>query len=132
MTSKWMTSVVSVLIAVTVSLPAQQNGADRKLFEDTKAKAEKGDVMAQLDLGLEYEAGNAIPQDFAEALKWYRKSADQGNDISALMLAQMYSEGRGVDKSLDEAAKWFRKAAEKNFAIAEFDLGTCYSFGNGV
>ncbi len=136
MKTKWVTCVFLVLVAAALRLPAQQSDAARKLFEETKTKAENGDVNAQRDLGLEYEVGKAggnyVAQDFAEAMKWYRKSADQGSAIAQLMLAQMYANGEGVDTNLDESAKWYRKAADQNFATAQFILGTCYSLGNGV
>jgi hypothetical protein len=37
--------------------------------------AEQGYAPAQNNLGLEYEDGMAVPQDYDEAVKWFRKSA---------------------------------------------------------
>jgi TPR repeat protein len=37
--------------------------------------AEQGYAPAQNNLGLEYEDGRAVPQDYDEAVKWFRKSA---------------------------------------------------------
>jgi TPR repeat protein len=34
-----------------------------------------GDADAQLLLGIMYEGGQGVSQDYAEALKWYRKAA---------------------------------------------------------
>src|SRR6478736_5768405 len=41
--------------------------------------AEKGDARAQYNLGLMYDNGLGVPQDYAAALRWYRKSAEQGD-----------------------------------------------------
>jgi TPR repeat protein len=40
--------------------------------------AERGDVRAQNNLGILYDHGQGVPQDFAEALKWYRLAAEKG------------------------------------------------------
>ena len=52
--------------------------------------ADQGDATAQYDLGLMYAKGQGVPQDYAEAVKWFRKAADQG-DASA-----QYNLGRHV------------------------------------
>jgi len=93
MKAKWAVCVTLILFIIANRLPARQSATDRASFEDTKAKAEKGDAMGQLYLGLAYDAGSDVAQDFNEAVKWYRKSADQGNAIAQLMLAQMYFNG---------------------------------------
>jgi TPR repeat protein len=52
----FLASVLLLVFSIT-HLPAQQAEADRKLFKQTKAKAEKGDADAQLDLGDWYYLG---------------------------------------------------------------------------
>jgi TPR repeat protein len=37
-----------------------------------------------------YEKGQGLAQDYAEALKWYRKAADQGNADAQYGLGGMY------------------------------------------
>ena len=41
--------------------------------------ANEGNLKAQKILGFVYHVGRGVPQDYAEALKWYRKAADQGD-----------------------------------------------------
>ncbi len=41
--------------------------------------AEQGLAEAQNNLGTMYAKGLGVPQDYAEAVKWYRKAAEQGN-----------------------------------------------------
>jgi len=40
--------------------------------------AEQGDVSAQYFLGDMYRKGLGVPENDAEAVKWYRKAAEQG------------------------------------------------------
>src|SRR5450432_2769644 len=41
--------------------------------------ADRGDAVGQYGLGHAYFSGQGVPQDYAEAMKWYRKAADQGD-----------------------------------------------------
>src|ERR1017187_7765960 len=111
----------------------QPSDADRKWLADTRAKAEKGDVESQLEMGAAFELGipGAAKND-AEALKWYRKAAEQGDAAAQSTLADCYLNGRGVARDKREAVNWFRKAAKQGDRIAQFSLGTSFAFGQGV
>ncbi len=41
--------------------------------------ADQGDASAQFNLGIMCGHGEGVPQDYAEAAKWYRLAAEQGN-----------------------------------------------------
>jgi tetratricopeptide (TPR) repeat protein len=43
--------------------------------EQTHKAAVQGYALAQLNLGTIYESGHGVPQNYAEAVKWYRMSA---------------------------------------------------------
>ena len=79
-----------------------------------------------------YYGRNGFGQDYAEAVKWYRKAADQGNAFAQYKLGVMYSEGRGVPKDEREEVSWYRKAAEQGHAQAQYNLGWMYANGEGV
>jgi TPR repeat protein len=55
--------------------------------------------------------GWGVPQDYAEAVKWYRKAADQGLPPAQSNLAGMYYFGRGVPQDYVRAHLWFNLAA---------------------
>src|ERR1035437_4085635 len=130
---KWVMCVFLVLVASAMRLPAQQSDADRKLFEDTKAQAEKGDANAQGALGEIYGLGlYGVAKDEVEAVKWHRKAAEQNEPEAQCNLGGCYYRGGGVAKDEVEAEKWFRKAAEQNYAKAQFNLGVYYARGEGV
>lgn len=96
--------------------------------------AQKGDMYAQLMLGALFEDGTdpAIPQNVAEAAKWYAKAAKQGYPKAQHNLALLYEDGRGVKQSYTEAAKWYSKAAKAGFSEAQNNLAVLYIMGNGV
>jgi hypothetical protein len=76
--------------------------------------ANKGDATAQYILGNMYEIGLDVPQDYVEAVKWYRKSAEQGDYVGQCRLGHMYSNGRGVPQDYVEAHKWYNLAASRS------------------
>ncbi len=39
--------------------------------------AKQGNAIAQNNLGVMNDIGKGVPQDYAEAMKWYRKAAEQ-------------------------------------------------------
>jgi TPR repeat protein len=94
--------------------------------------AEGGNAVAQFNLGLMYDQGQGVQQNYAEAAKWYRLAAAQGNAGAQLNLGLMYDEGHGVHQDYSEAMKWYRLAAAQGNAGAQFNLGVMYTFGQGV
>ena len=72
-----------------------------------------------------YADGAGVPQDNAEAVKWYRKAADQGHVDAQCNLGKAYYVGLGVLESATEAMKWFRKAAEQGHEGAQ-DMVTAF------
>src|SRR5438093_1807535 len=129
-------SAVAILICTILSgiqSVAQQDDADRKLFEQFKAEAEKGDVQFQFKLGAIFSVGQlGVAKDKAEAVKWFREAAKQNLAKAQFLLGLSYDQGDGIAKDSEEAVKWYRKAAEQEFAMAQFALGHCYDKGVGV
>ena len=66
-----------------------------------------------------YANGEGVPQDDAEAVRWYRLAAEQGNAGAQLNLGAMYSNGEGVPQDDAEAVRWYRLAAEQGNAGAQ-------------
>jgi len=95
-------------------------------------KAEAGDASAQFNIGLLYEEGWGVPEDDAEAVKWYRKAAETGHVQAQFNLGVMHDTGERVPEDGAEAVKWYRKAAEQGYIPAQFKLGVMYRNGWGV
>ena len=106
--------------------------ADSPNMSELYYQAECGDVNAQFRLGVCYENGTGVNQNFDEAVKWYRAAAEQGYAAAQCNLGSDYYNGTGVTQNFDEAVRWFRKAAEQGYADAQFRLGVCYENGTGV
>ena len=58
-----------------------------------------------------YAKGHGVAQDYAAALRWYRKSAEQGNAKAQVNLSGMYYKGLGVAQDYIQAHKWYNRAA---------------------
>jgi len=74
-------------------LAAANLGDFETAFRLWRPLAEQGNAGAQNSLGKIYEDGLSVPQDDAEAVKWYRMAADQGYAVAQFNLAVMYSIG---------------------------------------
>src|ERR1700730_13146340 len=57
----------------------KRKATERKFAEAAKARAEQGDANAQFTLGKMYANGQGMGRDYAEAVRWLRKSAGQGD-----------------------------------------------------
>ena len=102
-------------------------------LDDLRARAESGDSEAQYNLlGVAYADGVGVPQDDAEAARWYRKAAEQGNVFAQTNLGCMYKTGRGVVQDYGAAVRWTRLAAEQGHAVAQYSLAVMYAEGSGV
>ena len=128
--------LVAVLFAVLVFLPslahAGMTDAEVKEFMQDKALAEKGDRVAQCNMGINYFFGLGVAKDQVQAVSWYRKAAEQGNAEAQSNLGACYYTGEGVAKDRVQAVSWYRKAAEQGYAEAQSNLGYFYESGTGV
>ena len=93
--------------------PSVSNSTTSSGFEETKAKAEAGNVDAQYNLGEMYRKGEGVEQDFKEVVKWYQKAAGQGNAPAQSNLGVMYYNGKGVPQDYMTAYVWYNIAAAK-------------------
>ena len=60
-------------------LTAAQRRKMGEVLRDWKGAVDQGHAGAQCNLGAMYANGQGVPQNFKEALVWYRKAADQGD-----------------------------------------------------
>src|SRR5580704_280192 len=91
-----------------------------------------GNANVQTFVGGMYFGGMGVPQDYAEAAKWFRKAAEQGDAHGQFLLCNMYFLGKGVSQDQTEAAKLCRNAADQGDAEAQAFLGNIYLDGSGV
>ena len=94
--------------------------------------AEQGDAVSQFNLGLMYDTGEGVTQDYQEAVRWYRLAAAQGHADAKFNLAVMYANGYGVAQDYQEAIRLYQALAERGEADAQTKLGLIYAEGQGV
>jgi len=82
--------------------------------------------------GAGYDNGDGVPEDDAEAAKWYLQAADQGHINAQFNLGVMYENREGVAENPVEAATWYRKAADQGDYRSQYNLGALYANGEGV
>ena len=73
---KPLVATVAVLVALATGAPVQVQTPE---LDELRALAEQGDATAQFNLGIMYDNGRGVPQDDAEAVRWYRLAADRGH-----------------------------------------------------
>ena len=84
--------------------------------EKMHVSAKKGDVLAQLKLGISYYVGdNGLETDHAEAVHWFELAAAQGNAHAQFNLGCCHSLGLGVPRpDADRAIELFQLAAAQD------------------
>jgi len=80
--------------------------------------AEKGNPLAQYNLGIFYATGSGVKQDYREAAKWFRLSSAKGTALAQNRLADLYADGKGVKQDFVRAHMWSSMAASQGNADA--------------
>lgn len=70
-----MKSILNTIF-LFIMLSAAAPALSQSDFEATKTLAEQGVAWAQNDTGYAYSTGEGVPQNYAEAVKWYRLAAN--------------------------------------------------------
>ena len=107
-----MLNVLALFLLTAVFAAAQSNSYEVTRWVYQVHEAERGDAWAQFWVGVFYESGKGVGQNFTEALRWFLKSANQGNSDAQNKLGQIYEEGEGVPRNVAQAARWYRAACE--------------------
>ena len=86
-------------VEATAATPIEQNSlvpdATNSALQQTKALAEQGNHIAQINLGAKYKFGLGVTQDYQEALKWFHLSAAQGNIFAPGYLVSCHASNAG-------------------------------------
>ena len=116
MTGRIVSSAVTCGLLVslcTCSLPAPllRNPGSPPRAQALHIAANQGDAEAQYNLGVAYDTGEGVPQDYAEAVRWYRLAADQGYAPAQYNLGISYATSEGVPLDWVAAHMWLSLAA---------------------
>ena len=113
-----------------MQVDVKENKMDAIKQEKCKIVDEKDatshETIEQVDGGTCFSFGdrcyNSAINNYAEAIKWYRKAAEQGYAIAQNNLGDCYYYGNGVERDCVEAIKWYRKAAEQGYCSCRYNL----------
>lgn len=126
------TAVAFALTLIAFAVLPTGCGSTEDAYGALERAAQQGDAVAQYALGRMYHSGEGVPQDYAEALRWFNLSAEQGQAEAQYALGLMHDLGKGVPRDHAEAVRWFRLAAEQGQAVAQCLVGGMYATGDGV
>ena len=87
-------------------------------FNETKEKAEQGDLYAQYNLALMCDNGDVIKQDVKQAL-YCKKAASQEHASAQYRLCLMYLAGYGTSKNRNQGAYWIKKSYDNGNETAK-------------
>jgi len=90
-----------------------------------RACADRGETQGAYYVGLLYEEGQGVPQDFQQARLWYGKAADQGDVDAAFALGRLYSRGLGVPQNRPLAYQWYARAAKGGHYLGKQEMTKC-------
>ena len=75
-------------------------------------------ATAMFNVGVLYDNGWFVTQDYVKAREWFEKAADQGDTDAMFNLGLLYANGQGVAQDYVKAREWYEKAAAKDNATA--------------
>jgi S1-C subfamily serine protease len=111
---------------------AYETGRYQTAFRIWKQLAQQNHVLALINLGAMYDAGQGVPENPVKAFEFFNRAARSGNPYAQYNLGNMHAEGRGVKRNIEKATSWYRKAAEQDLAIAQYSLGLLYAAKQGA
>lgn len=87
-------------------------------YELFKFAADSGDGEAYRNLGVLYNEGWGVSQDFKKAADCYEKAAELGDSMGQFCLGQYYLNGTGAPQDRAKAQYWLEKSAEQGLQRA--------------
>jgi hypothetical protein len=119
---RWLKKAALAPFDPTSEMPA----FDPRQPERNTAVGEAAVILANL-----YRRGFAgIPQDLAEARKWYARAGSVGHVPATKMLGDLYYEGLGAPRDAKKAVAYYRQAAALGYPAAQVALADVLSSGD--
>ncbi len=87
-------------------------------YQECLWAANSGEVYAQISLAYMFYQGRGVPQNYSQAVKWFREAAENGSALAQNNLGFMYSHGQGVLQNYVQAHMWYNLAAAQGEATA--------------
>jgi hypothetical protein len=118
-----------VLADFNDGLFASHKGDYLTAFREFRSLAENGHANAQIQLGIMYEMGLGVKQDYTEASKWYQRAAIQGDKTAGKKLLEMRKKGLTTTFQPAVPDSWQGNTTEPQ---SQYDIGIMYFKGIGI
>lgn len=112
----------------------KENWSDARTLAAYRVAAEAGSAEATQRVGWHYYWGRGVPENWPEAMRWWRQAAIGGSCDAMNGIAAMLTDPKHGPVDLAEAARWYRIAAESDLACgngATVALASLYAKGGG-
>ena len=111
-----MKSALIALLAFCLcwGVGCSKNISEFESFEETKTRAEKGDDIAQVNLGYMYANGEGVIQDIVYAHMWLNIAASEGNETAKVYRDDVIAIGM-TPSQIEEAQRLARECVKKNY-----------------
>lgn len=112
----------------------EEQGYNEEAFVWLLRAANLNDPKALNEIGLFYEKGILVKQNFEMAFRYYSKAVVYDSDDSDILynLALCYDYGRGIDHNYEIAFELYSKSANMGNYSAQNNLAVCFLEGKGV
>ncbi|MEM7119664.1 MAG: tetratricopeptide repeat protein [Pseudomonadota bacterium] len=139
---KHLLASVSFALTATVSLGAfagmdeamnaYNSGQFESAYEEFEILYGQGDPEAAYYLGRMHHQGEGVPQNFSQALNWYRTAADGGSAEAFFAMGQMYEKGQGSPQDFTRAFESYQGASNRDHMTARKRLAMMHAEGLGT
>ena len=117
---------------VNISKAQKYYARTLKGFLQLEASAGKMQPYVWYHIGKLYNLGYGTEQNYAEAFKWFRKSAVADNGYAGYSLGSLYHYGNGAEQDYEKAFEWYKKSADKHNAYACYEAAKMLRGGIGT
>jgi uncharacterized protein len=94
--------------------------------------AREGNPRYQWLLANAYRTGVGAPQNYGEAVRWFKAAAGQNLADAEVALAYLYERGLGIKRDYKAAVHYYQAAALQGDTTAQNNLAFLYESGRGV
>ena len=101
-------------------------------LKEWRPLVEKGNALAQYQIGLLYQHGKGVSKNLVKATTWYRLAAEQNLALAQSNLGNLYLSGRGVKRDFKKALYWSKRAAFQGEVTAQTRLAFILRYGKGT
>ena len=131
----------------TANTPSNLSAAEQEqIWQEAKAAYDKGNYARALEplhqlaaaghaeamgrIGLMYQFGNGVAQDYASAKRWYEKAIAAGDSDGYWFIGDLYEQGGpGIEKNWATSKRWYEKAIATGHNDGYRAIGFLYEEG---